>query len=153
VYVGAGGDHTETISANLGGGDTTWGGSAWASVGAALVATLWPYDGFANANYIVEELRRPQRLPHIIVTAVGGVTLIYLAINIGYLAVLPEHVVRTSESIAIDFVDTATGVSWPSKVMAFLVAASAAGACNASALSGARVSYVLCPRPARLCVT
>ena len=91
MYVGVGGDHTETISANLGGGDTTWGGSAWASVGAALVATLWPYDGFANANYIVEELRRPQRLPHIIVTAVGGVTLIYLAINIGYLAVLPER--------------------------------------------------------------
>ena len=75
-------------------------------------------------------------------TGVGFVTVTYVLINIAYLAVLPIEDVKNSEAIAIDFAVAATGASWPSKIIALFVALSAAGACNASILAGARVSYV-----------
>ena len=55
--------------------------------------------------------------------------------------VLPAGVVASSDTIGIDFVVDALGVPWVGKLMAFFVAASTAGACNASVLSGARVTY------------
>jgi amino acid transporter len=75
-----------------------------AHFGSAMVACLWCFDGFADANFLMEELRHPVRdLPRIVKCALVVVTCCYLLINVGYLSVLSREDIIDSKAIAVDF--------------------------------------------------
>jgi amino acid transporter len=126
--------------------DTSFNGSNnFLHFGSALVACLWSFDGFADGNFLLEELVHPIRdLPRIIFVALTLVTICYLLINIGYLSVLDKQTIIDSKAIAVQFGDTVSdtlfhkGKNVLALILAFGVSLSTAGAANGSIMTGGR---------------
>lgn len=60
------------------------------SMGAAILATLWAYDGFMNVGYMAGEMKNPSKtLPRAIISGILIVIVAYLTVNIAMLHVLP----------------------------------------------------------------
>ncbi|MFP5113041.1 APC family permease [Bacillaceae bacterium C204] len=60
------------------------------SMGAAILATLWAYDGFMNVGYMAGEMKNPSKtLPSAIISGILIVIVAYLTVNIAILHVLP----------------------------------------------------------------
>lgn len=69
---------------------TTTPGSMISMIAFAVVATLWAYEGWANLNTVTEEMKNPRRnLPIAIITAIGGITVLYTLFNFAIYHVLP----------------------------------------------------------------
>ncbi|WP_195415406.1 APC family permease [Enterocloster citroniae] len=74
-----------------------------AAISAALLATLYATDGWMNVTNIAGEMKDPGRdLPKAIVGGISMVTLIYLAINVAYLRVLPANALAATATPASD---------------------------------------------------
>jgi APA family basic amino acid/polyamine antiporter len=68
----------------------TSGQSHAVGMGAAVLATLWAYDGWMNVGYMAGEMKNPAKtLPRAIITGIVIVTTAYLTVNIAMLHVLP----------------------------------------------------------------
>mgnify|MGYP001951116391 CR=1 FL=1 len=66
------------------------GNSQTISMGAAVLATLWAYDGWMNVGFMAGEMKNPSKtLPKAIITGIAIVIIAYLAVNIALLHVLP----------------------------------------------------------------
>ncbi|WML44231.1 amino acid permease [Neobacillus sp. PS3-40] len=60
------------------------------SMGAAILATLFAYDGWMNVGYIAGEMKNPSKtLPRAIISGILIVIVAYLTVNIAMLHVLP----------------------------------------------------------------
>ncbi|MDH5234760.1 MAG: amino acid permease [Gemmatimonadota bacterium] len=106
---------------------------------AALIAGLFAYGGWHMVSYAAEETIDPTRtIPRALVIGTLTVTVLYVALNTAYLAVLPVEVVRSSTRVAADFADAAIGGSGR-ELMAALVVVSTLGAVNGVILAGPRV--------------
>ncbi len=112
-------------------------------IGLALVFILYAYAGWSHAAYVAAEVRDPQRnLPRALLVGVGGVTVLYLLVNLGYLLALGFSGVRAAAAPAAAAMEVATG-PWGSRIVTVLVMLSALGAINGTLLTGARVFAVL----------
>lgn len=70
----------------------------------AMIACLWSFDGWADLNFLMEELIHPEKqLPRIVLSSLATVTTAYLLANIAYFSVLDTHTIVNSKSIAVDF--------------------------------------------------
>jgi solute carrier family 7 (L-type amino acid transporter), member 9/15 len=123
--------------------------SAW-GFGSAMVACLWSFDGFADGNFLLEELIDPIRdLPRIILVGITLVTMCYLLINIGYLCVLERDTMENSKAIAVKFGDTVSdtlfhkGKNVLALLLAFGVSMSTAGSINGSIMTGGRAFFAV----------
>lgn len=117
---------------------TTSDPSSWA---VAIYAGLWAFDGWDNTNYVVGELLHPTRdLPRVIHTAMPLVILSYLAASIAYIFVLPNTVISSSNTIAVQFGSVVFGPVG-SLVLALIVSASCVGALNATTFTSGRLVY------------
>lgn len=59
-------------------------------MGAAVLATLWAYDGWMNVGFIAGEMKNPSKtLPRSIISGILIVIAAYLSVNIALLHVLP----------------------------------------------------------------
>ena len=77
------------------------------AVGSALVPVLFSYGGWQQANFVAEEMIEPQRnLPRALVAGVGVVAVVYLAVNLAYLAGLGVQGLASSTAPAADLVGT-----------------------------------------------
>ena len=66
------------------------GNSQSISMGAAVLATLWAYDGWMNVGFIAGEMKNPSKpLPKAIITGIAVVMIAYLSVNVALLHVLP----------------------------------------------------------------
>jgi basic amino acid/polyamine antiporter, APA family len=115
----------------------------WTSLGLALIAVLWAYDGWADATYVAGEVRDPERsIPRALVGGFAVVVAVYLLLNAAYLFVLPLDVMATSELVASDAATAVLGRSGAA-VVAALVLLSTFGALNGTMMSGPRVFFAL----------
>jgi len=114
-----------------------------AGVGLALVFVLYAYGGWNDAVFVTAEVRHPQRnLPRALLFGIAGITLIYLAVNASYLAVLGFEAARQSAAPAADVLRETVG-PWGEKAVSVLVMVSALGAINGMILAGSRVYAVV----------
>ncbi|MGL6106550.1 amino acid permease [Romboutsia sp.] len=66
---------------------------------AALLGVLFAYEGWMSAGNLACEMKDPKKdLPKARVLGITGVTLIYIAINMAYLWVLPADVLAKAEA-------------------------------------------------------
>lgn len=66
------------------------GNSQSISMGAAVLATLWAYDGWMNVGFMAGEMKNPSKtLPKAIITGIAAVMIAYLSVNVALLHVLP----------------------------------------------------------------
>jgi APA family basic amino acid/polyamine antiporter len=116
---------------------------SWGGFGVALIAVLWAYDGWADLTFIAGEVKDPERtMPRALLMGTGLVVLLYLAINVAYLYVLPIPEMAASKLVAADAATKIFGAVGAS-VISGAVMLSAFGALNGSTITGPRILYAM----------
>jgi APA family basic amino acid/polyamine antiporter len=110
---------------------------------AALVKSLWAYDGWNNVSMVSSEIRQPQRnLPLALIWGTASVIAIYLLANMAYFYVLSPEQVAGSNRVAAVMMRQVAGQSG-ANLVSIAAMISMFAALNGSILSGARVPYAL----------
>lgn len=109
--------------------------------GLAMIFVFLTYGGWNEAAYIAGEVREPRR--NMIRILVGGIlliTVLYLLVNLGYLAALGMDGMRASKAVAADVMRVTFGER-SAVVLALIVCVAALTTMNAAILTGARSSF------------
>jgi amino acid transporter len=113
------------------------------SFGLAMIFVLLTYGGWNEAAYLSGEVRDPRRnMIRILVGGILALTLIYLLVNLGYLAALGLGGMRESKAVAADVVRQVAGDKG-AILLAFIVCLAALTTINAAIFTGARTTYSL----------
>jgi amino acid transporter len=116
---------------------------AGGSFGLAMIFVLLTYGGWNEAAYLGGEVKDPRR--NMLRVLVGGillVTVVYLVVNLGYLAALGLEGMKNSKAVAADVVRAVAGGTGAVLVSA-IVCLAAATTMNAAIFTGARTTYAL----------
>lgn len=117
--------------------------AAAAAFAIGLVQVSYAYSGWNGAAYIAGEVRDPARsLPRALVLGTGLVTLLYLALNLVYLAAAPALTLAGQINVA-GAVATALFSELGALAVAALVALTVAGFVSAMLMSGPRVTVAM----------
>ncbi|MFM7038284.1 MAG: APC family permease [Planctomycetaceae bacterium] len=109
------------------------------AVGIAMVAVLWPYDGWINLGPVAEDIRDPMKnVPRAMAIGLGLVIVVYLGANISYHAVLPMSHLSESQTVAADVFEVMFGPVGGS-LAAVGVMISTFGATNSNMITGPRI--------------
>jgi APA family basic amino acid/polyamine antiporter len=110
---------------------------------AALVKSLWAYDGWNNVSMVASEIRKPQRnLPLALIWGTVAVIVIYILVNLAYFHVLSPEQVAGSNRVAAAMMLRVAGQTG-AKLVSVAAMLSMFAALNGSILSGARVPYAM----------
>ncbi|MBV9192365.1 MAG: APC family permease [Betaproteobacteria bacterium] len=116
-------------------------GSGSGSFGFAMIFVLLAYGGWNEAAYLAGEVRNARRnMTRILVWGVIAVTVLYLVVNLGYLAVLGHGGIRDSKAVAADVMRVIAGEKG-AVVLALIVCISVLTTMNAAIFTGARTSW------------
>ncbi|MDH5656544.1 MAG: amino acid permease [Spirochaetia bacterium] len=88
-----------------------WDLGAMFGVVAALRYGFFAYSGWEGATYVAEEIKNPRKnLPLSLFFGIGGVMILYLAVNVSYLYMLtPSEIMISNKRIASDAMSKALG--------------------------------------------
>ncbi|MDF2570779.1 MAG: steT [Sporomusa sp.] len=115
-----------------------------AGMGAAILATLWAYDGWINVSFVAGEMKNPAKeLPRSIIIGLGIVIVAYLSVNMALLHLLPASEIALLGNRAAG---TAAGLLFGEmggKLINIGILISIFGALNGYILTGARVPYAM----------
>ncbi|KAL0929667.1 high affinity methionine permease [Colletotrichum truncatum] len=117
IVVGAGGFPETTrnyIGENTSPKTSFQGGSSEANGYAqAFLAIIFTFSGFEQPNYVLGEISRPRKkFPIAMGTGVGTVVVLYLAVNICYMVVVPKEV-QMDQNVALEFFKRTYGSTGP----------------------------------------
>ena len=128
--------------------------SLWKGVGVAMIAVLWPYDGWINIAPVAEEIRDPQRnVPRGLALGMLIVITVYVGANISYHLTLPmDELARIPDpttgkigptsTVASDLFAVLFG-SRGRQIAALGVMCSTFGAVNSNMLTGPRIYFAM----------
>lgn len=116
-------------------------------MGAAILATLWAYDGWMLVGYVAGEMKNPgKHLPIAIVGGLSIVTLAYLLVNLAMLHVLPAaEITALGENSAGTAAKLLMGDAG-GKVVSVGILISIFGCLNGKILAFPRVSFAMAER-------
>jgi basic amino acid/polyamine antiporter, APA family len=113
------------------------------SVFAGLVPAMFVYGGWQNANFVVEEMRDPERnLPRAILFGVAIVIVVYVSANIAYVHVLSAPVLAKTPTPAAELARRVFG-PWGADALSVLVIVSTFGFLNLALMTAPRVYYAM----------
>jgi amino acid transporter len=119
------------------------GGFSAGGLGLAMVFILLTYGGWNEAAYVSAEVRDVQRnMVRALLTSLGIITALYLAVNLAYLHALGVRGMAASETVANDLMRLAIG-SAGGLFVSTLVALVALASINVTIITGARTNYAL----------
>ena len=111
------------------------------SFGFAMIFVLLAYGGWNEAAYLSGEVRDARRsMLKILVGGILAVTVLYLLVNIGYLAALGLAGMRDSKAVAADVMRAIVGEKG-AVLLAIIVCISALTTINAAIFTGARTNW------------
>jgi amino acid transporter len=118
-------------------------GGSLGAFGFAMIFVLLAYGGWNEAAYLAGEVRDARRnMTRILVFGVVSVTVLYLLVNVAYLAVLGHAGVKASKAVAADVMRAITGDKG-AVLLALIVCVSVLTTINAAIFTGARTNYAL----------
>lgn len=121
------------------GGDKSWA----AGFSAALLATLFAYDGWLNVGNVAGEMKRPEKdLPKAIIVGLSLVTIVYVAINVVFLKIAPVGQIAGNLNAASEVATILFG-NIGGKIVTIGILISVYGALNGYTMTGIRVPYAL----------
>ncbi|KXX75720.1 High-affinity methionine permease [Madurella mycetomatis] len=125
-------------------GDGYGGGGAYAYA-TALLQVVYSYKGWENANYVMGELKNPQRTLKIAAPlALSGVMILYALANVAYFAAIPKAELAKSEVIVAGiFFRNVFGESIAARSLPAFVALSNIGNVLAVSFASSRVNREL----------
>jgi amino acid transporter len=113
------------------------------SFGLAMIFVLFTYGGWNEAAYLAGEVRDARRnMVRILVWGIVAVTVLYLLVNLGYLAALGLGGMRDSKAVAADAMRLVAGEKG-AVLVAVIVCVSALTTMNAAIFTGARSNWAL----------
>jgi len=125
----------------------TSGVSPSLGMGAAILATLWAYDGWIGVSFVAGEMKNPaKQLPKAIIIGLGIVIVAYLTINIAILHMLPAAEVAALGKLATSTVAGLLFGEIGGKLISVGILVSIFGALNGYILTNARVPYAMAVR-------
>lgn len=111
--------------------------------GAAILGTLWAYDGWASVANMAGEIKNPAKnLPRAIILGLSSVVIVYAVINIAIISVIPFNEAVSSETIASDVAVRLFG-NGGAIFIAIGIMVSIFGTLNGYILTGPRVTYAM----------
>jgi APA family basic amino acid/polyamine antiporter len=118
--------------------------------GAAMLASLWAYQGWSNLPMVAGEMEKPERnVPRALIYGMVIVILVYLVTNVAYFYALPFSEVLTANSTAYrDALPVAakaaqTFSSYGAQIVSIAFIIAAIGALNGITLMNARVPFAM----------
>jgi APA family basic amino acid/polyamine antiporter len=131
---------TGRIAEHLGTGAS---GLSLASLGVALVAVLWAFDGWHFVSFAAGEVRSPARnVPRSLLIGTSLTLGIYLLVNLAYYAVLPPEAIRGTHRVAAAAMELACGPG-AAMLISALISISILGAMNGIMLGASRVIWAM----------
>jgi amino acid transporter len=117
----------------------------WASIGGALAAIMWAYDGWGNVTVVAEEIHHPERnLPRALIWGVLILIVLYFGANLAYHLTLPwEQIANSGAVIPTQPVCEKLMPGFGSKLMVAMLLVSVFGALSGNILVGPRVLYAV----------
>lgn len=114
-----------------------------ASLGVALVAVLWAFDGWHFVSFAAGEVKQPSRnIPRSLIIGTSLTLLIYLLVNFAYYLVLPPEAIRRNHRVAAAAVEHAFG-SGAGLLISLLISVAILGAMNGIMLGASRVIFAM----------
>jgi len=111
--------------------------------GAAMLGTLWAYDGWVGVTNIAGELKNPGKdLPKAIVVGLTLIILVYVLINVAIINVIPVEGVVLSQTPASDAAVVLFGASGAGLISAGIMI-SIFGTMNGYLMTGVRIPYAM----------
>lgn len=118
-------------------------GSFFAQLSAALVATLFAYDGWLGVGAVAGEMKKPEKdLPKAIFSGLIFITFVYVLINFVFLKTLPFESLQGNLNAASDASMVIFG-KFGGKLVTIGILLSVYGALNGYTMTGIRVPYAL----------
>jgi len=118
--------------------------------GAAMIASLWAYQGWSNLPMVAGEIEKPERnLPRALIYGMLLVILVYLVTNVAYFYALPFSEIMTANSTAyrdaLPVAARAAQTFWShgAQVVSIAFMIAAVGALNGITMMNARVPYAM----------
>ncbi len=123
--------------------ELVWSPASWPGFLLALVAALWAYEGASSFCNLAGEVRDADRnVPRALMLGVGGVMVLYLAVNAAYLYILPLEVIQRSPLVAADAAGGILGTG-ASSLIAGLVMVSTFGALAGVCMTEPRLYFAM----------
>ena len=117
--------------------------SQGAGFGAAILGTLWAYDGWIGVTNMAGELKNPKRqLPKVITVGVIFVIAVYALINLAIFRCLPYEQIMASETPGADAAVVLFGAGGAAFIAAGIMI-SVFGALNGYLMTAARVPFAM----------
>jgi len=111
--------------------------------GAAILGTLWAYDGWINVGNMAGELKNPKKdLPKSIIIGLIATIVVYILINIAIINIMPMTTVITSSKPASDAAVILFGDTGASLIAAGIMV-SIFGALNGYLMTGVRIPFAM----------
>ncbi|ABS33857.1 APC family permease [Clostridium botulinum] len=111
--------------------------------GAALLGTLWAYDGWISVGNMAGELKNPKKdLPRSIIIGLGTTIVVYVLINLALINIMPMSAIITSEKPASDAAVVLLG-STGAKIISAGILISIFGALNGYLMTGVRIPLAM----------
>lgn len=128
------------VPAMIGGAGKATGAAGF---GAAILGTLWAYDGWVGVGNMAGELKNPGKdLPKSIIFGLGLTIGIYLLINIAIVNIMPVEQIITSEKAASDAAVVLFGNGGAGLIAAGILI-SIFGALNGYLMTGVRIPFAM----------
>ena len=124
--------------------DMTSGLTTHTGMGAAILATLWAYDGWILVGFVAGEMKNPAKLlPRAIIIGLIVVVVAYLSVNIGILHVLPADQVVKLGPNAAGYASTILFGDFGGKILSIGILISIFGTLNGKIMAFPRMPYAM----------
>lgn len=111
--------------------------------GAALLGTLWAYDGWISVGNMAGELKNPKKdLPRSIIIGLGTTIVVYVLINLALIKIIPMDAVIASKKTASDAAIVILGNAG-SKIISAGILIAIFGALNGYLMTGVRIPLAM----------
>jgi APA family basic amino acid/polyamine antiporter len=125
-------------------GNALGGWSLFVAFWSAMVGSMFAADAWNNVTFVASEVRNPQRnVPLALVAGAGGVTLLYVLANIGYLNVLSFQGIAAAPDQRVAAAMVGKLVPWGAGAIAAVVVVSTFGCLNGIILAGPRLYFAM----------
>lgn len=112
--------------------------------GTAIVGSMFAADAWNNVTFVAGEVRNPSRnVPLSLVFGAGGVVLLYLLVNVAYLALLPFHQLIAAPDQRVAAAALGNAFPWGALAISVVVMVSTFGCLNGMILSGPRLYWAM----------
>lgn len=110
----------------------------------AMVGSMFAADAWNNVTFVAAEVKSPQRnVPLALVVGAGGVTLLYVLANVGYLNVLTFDGLANAPDQRVAAAMMGRLVPWGAVAIAVVVVVSTFGCLNGIILAGPRAYFAM----------